>query len=622
MNKEIKVLLLGLMTIGMVVGCDQKPTNSVSSANLSSSEINQSENSSFIPSSSSDNVSSSSEALSSSDSSSSGVPSKTDWTSEEAAIMSANLHGVVLPYNGLEKSVVTYDEKSETVLIQGGEMTSGGLATYKDKLLTMGFELTGSAAAAYGLEKSVQTAEGERFVYVYMNCGNNTFYLEANDPYYYSFPVDEMNVLATYYFTSKYAIPAFEANYYEINTNEMAIFGYGTTIDENAYSTILTSADWSVRSDKDSQGFCLADSPDKAYIAAYQYSANYKVLVVYLIPTDSWNENLIKAFFTKYNCDYYGIPAFETNNGSYQFVESYNNDYYYENEFYSYIHAFMYVYGATSLDLLTYGNTLTTAGWDVEFTSTTYIKATKVIGGLYAARIEVEYKEDKGYVEMIIYPALDDLPSKYWPGAKIALLLGDDVSDVIPEYTGENSGFNIINDIFGTAVSVSVAKGTENAGIALYRQILEDDGWKRYKEEKYDNRFFYISPHEEIVVEVYYGGSKYVTIDFKRAPYKTWPAAKIAKVLGEGVTDILPALDGAISYDVINTDGTTKIDVECNDVPNTGLAYYEILIDAGYTVAGTDRNNYIHLRSPNNQLDVCFFKWEETILRITVNVVE
>ena len=525
---------------------------------------------------------------------------KTTWTEEESLVMSEHLYGVVLPFTGYEQSTVSYDSKNAQVIIEGGKTSQDDLLAYKNKLSTIGFEGMGSSPVAYALEKEVRTDAGRRFVYVYFCIDdNNDFYLVANDPYYYSFPTKIMDAVASVYFTSAYGIPAFTAEYYELDLDQLAIYGcYESTTDDGGYSDILREAGWNIRSQKDSQGFYLADSPDKAYIACYQYTQEYNALVIYLIPTDSWNNALIETFFKKYKARLYDIPVFECTNGGYQFIESENNDYYYETGNYSSVHAFMYVHGATLVDLFVYYLKLSDAGWNAELSSdSNYIKA-QLITIYGVANLEVEYMETKGLVELVIYPFQDELPSTYWPTGRIVDYLGEDVTDVVPEFTGENKGFTFLSDRWGGySVVVKVEKGTEDANVNSYKTLLTNSGWEPMTDR------YYISPNKQIAVEVYKGLAGEVTVYFSWAPFKEWPASKIAELFERsGYEETLPAIVGAQEYNILYWPGKFIIEVVCDNAEEVAEEFYYALQDLGYTSIST------YMVSPSGTFGIDFYR--------------
>ena len=113
---------------------------------------------------------------------------KKNWTESESLIMSSHLNGVVLPYTGSEDAVVSYSEEYDTVYIRGGSAASTDLANYASAMATAGFERISTTSYLY--QKVVNNGEGDRYVKVmFYPDEDNKFYLEAYDPYLYSFPI-------------------------------------------------------------------------------------------------------------------------------------------------------------------------------------------------------------------------------------------------------------------------------------------------------------------------------------------------------------------------------------------------------------------------------------------------
>ena len=255
---------------------------------------------------------------------------KTAWTDEEKAIMTAHLHGVVLPYTGFEESVVLYDEEAKSVLIQGGLLETNTLANYASLITAAGFKRVNSSSYVY--EKEIQTAEGKRFVRVGFMSNSGSFYLEAYDPYYYSFPTAFAKEIASSFFGSTDVPPAFEgADYYEASSSYVAIFCYlkSTTANDD-YTTLLKTAGWDVQDEK-KDGFFVAVSPDGKYAVCYLYNNELSSFDIYFGPVDFWNKSVVEAFFNKYNGYVVDIPAFNVKDAEYVFMESNLNEqaYYY-----------------------------------------------------------------------------------------------------------------------------------------------------------------------------------------------------------------------------------------------------------------------------------------------------
>lgn len=103
-------------------------------------------------------------------------------------------------------------------------------------------------------------------------------------------------------------------------------------------------------------------------------------------------------------------------------------------------------------------------------------------------------------------------PVAEWPAADIKALLPNSSKDSVPEYSGEASGYSVLNDSYGTAVMVSVEEGTEDAAIATYIDDLAEAGYV------FNEAFgVYVSPNAEIAIGApYMGTSGSFTIPFEQ----------------------------------------------------------------------------------------------------------
>ena len=247
-------------------------------------------------------------------------PGKKAWTDAEAKIMSDHLYGYVLPFTGSEEAVVAYDEENDAVTIQGGAADSNTLAAYAAKIVADGF--TNVNPQGYVFEKQVTVNTAIRHLRVAFANVESKFYLEAYDPYYYTFPAAFASEIATGAFDSNEVPPAFNADYYEVSSSDYGIFCYTNATDAaDTYTTALNTANWNVL-DELNQGYKVAVSPDGKYCVNYAYNDEYKSLDIYFGPLSYWNTKVIEDFYNKYNGYVINIPALNIANGEYIFKES------------------------------------------------------------------------------------------------------------------------------------------------------------------------------------------------------------------------------------------------------------------------------------------------------------
>ena len=537
---------------------------------------------------------------------------KRDWTSEEAQIMKDHLNDQVLPFTGFEESVVSYSDEEYKVLIKGGAYEEGYLATYANKLKADGYEKYFENANSIGYEKEFAVTDGVRHVYVYATFQEEQLYIEAFDPYLYTFPSSFVAWVSKNYFASEVSIPAFTADYYEIDDTRLYVFGYlSSTTDDAGYSAALTTAGFRVQAEKDDQGYYIAVSPDGTYCVAYLYTNG--ALRVYLEPVNFWNSVLIDQFFAKYGGEPVEIPALNVAGAQYQFVEWSQNELAASVGAYEYIHAFMIVYGAKESDLATYASILDDAGWEVDESGSIYEAKLEIfLEGI--ARIEFGFDASSNAIIVTIYFQLDPIPEVNWPATKVAELLGEDITDVVPAFTGTNKGFVVLNDTEGTAVMVHVAKGTELDSVAAYAQILKE---AEYTEVGVDAQgdMRYLSKNGQILVTPYYATSGSFTIAFRAAPLLAFPSDKIEAAF-DFAEDTVPAVENALEYNFQQSG--RLISIGCLFKNNTdakaALATYVLALeDAEYTVLGLDNDGDTHYDSKNGEFEVCPYVGNSTL---------
>ena len=474
------------------------------------------------------------------------APAKTDWTTAEKALMSDNLYGEVLPYTGFAESEVTYDSETRTLYIEGGAATNDDIADYKRLLQGNSFEFVASTG---NYEKKITTTDGDRYVDVYLGLNQGEFYLEAYDPYCYEFPTDFLEEYAYTYFSSLEAFPAIEADYYEASDYYGAVFCYMDPVqgkDEAGYTDILRANNWRILDEKDSDDYYQAVSPDERYIAAYLYNDYDGCLDIYFAPLNYWNANLIEEFFEFYEGTPFTVPALNIDGAGYQFQDPEDNlDYWYYNmpEF---IVAYMNVFGVSGDDLDDYFDVLEDEDWEVTGEDAFYT-AKKEIEDKGIARFEMDYYPTEGYLFFTIYFKLDPISNDEFPSEKVAKYFGPVVTDTLPEYTGENTGFTYCSDYYGDFVMVNVEEGTETNAIAAYIDILIENDY-----ELYTDGLRYISKNNQILVlvdrDVNTPGTFSIYLYKVSLLFNTWPGEQIAKSLAKGVKDTVPAYTEGYDY--------------------------------------------------------------------------
>lgn len=534
------------------------------------------------------------------------------WTADEAKIMSDHLHGVVLPYVNVENPVVTYNEQYDTVYITGGEVSSTQMTNFTNAMNDAEFSLSYNATAnTYSFNKTIETEAGDRFIKgTYYRDEEGKFYLEAYDPYYYSFPSVLIQKLIKESLVSEEVLPAFSADRYQLDTQNGAVYCYtSSTTAEADYTNILETAGWDISAGYNSETkFYSAVSPKEEYMVYYHYEGSpYYSLDIYVMPINYWNDKPIKAFYNKYTDYSINIPVLNVANAGYLFKESEINEIAQENGAIELIHSFLYIYNAKKADLERYVEILKDFKWDVSGSNTMY-KALYDIEGKGFVRIEVEYSAAYSAVIITFYAKLEPYPIEGWPYDEIAAILTEDVTDTLPAFEGENQGFAVLNDMWGTSVTITVEAGTENIALMSYQRTLLKNGYVQNGAIGSDP--IYISKNNQIWVNPYKGGTGLVTIDFKMME-NIWPKTGIANALNElfgNITEVVPAYPGAEKYALDKgTDALyILITLPSGTTAETAVTeYVTILGNNGFTENGVDADGDMHYLSKKGQLDIC-----------------
>ena len=535
---------------------------------------------------------------------------KTRWGDAEALLMQTHLYGEVLPFTGFATSKVAYSADGDMIVISGGVIEDNTFSSYEAKILAAGFKAASNTS--YKFKKTITTDNGDRFVQVFFGRGdNNEFYLEAYDPYYYAFPAAFMAYTVRTSFDSNVVIPAYEgADRYEISERDSAVFCYTNSTTALAdYRATLTNNGFTIE-DRLYNGFTMSYSTDRTFMILFNYDNNTKSLDIYAAPLDYWNGSLITGFFTKYNGEDVGIPSLEVTNGLYQFVESEYNQYFFEEGRPESIHAFMRIYNAAESDLTAYSTKIQALGWEI--TGNTVFTAKKLIEGKGVARFEFDFDARYNLITFTIYFKLDPLPGMAWPAEEIASILGSDITDTVPAFTGENNGFSVMTDAYGSFVMVELPQGTENVAAENYiNNVLIPAGYTIYG----NYLTVYVSPHNQILVQAYMGTSGSISITFKVAPFTTWPGTRLNRILNDmfgNITDTLPAYNGAVEYEIEEDYDAEEIyvyidtgDVEIADAVDAYITTLTTSTTNKYTYIGDDADGDPHYLSPNKQIDVC-----------------
>lgn len=613
MKRFTKVLLLGAIAIGMMTGCEfgkkssQAASVTSSSENTTSSILSTSSVSSAISSitsafssnSSSSAQSSSTQVSSSTPVSSSSVAPEITWTEEQRTIMSQHLNGIVLPYTGYEESVVAYDEEKEIVTIIGGSSEGNFVKAYADLLIANGFTKIQATEdeTAFVLEKAIVSEGSTRYVRVAVGAENGVLSIAACDPYFYTYPSVYGNYFA-YMIGSDYVAPAFEgANYYEIDPAASAVYCYleSNTMD-CGYTETLRTAGWKLASARNSKGYFVAVAPDYSYEINYIYKNTEKRFVIIFQMVATWQPNFFAEFFANNNAYAFEVPVFQATGASFLFMESGTN-------------ALVGVSGIRLADMQNYANKVREAGWKVsQNKDATSFQARLTIEDKGIALMSFGFDQQSNSGAIVVSSVLEPLPGTVFPSKEIAKMLGSFVTDVVPVYEGEATGYSAYRRGTNFYIRVEVEEGTEPAAREAYIHTILASGYDLEAGYTYT----YVSPNRQIFLQASgtaNSGALIITVWYVLDETETWPTEKLATIFGEDVVDVLPEYVGGDVYTLSpEENGELNLWVTLADDADYDEAvadYINILEANGYAHAYDDQDDDPHYVTENGQLDVC-----------------
>ncbi len=228
--------------------------------------------------------------------------------------------------------------------------------------------------------------------------------------------------------------------------------------------------------------------------------------------------------------------------------------------------------------------------------------------------LEVGYNDWYGCLEVVIKKYV--APATAWPTADIATLLGDKVTDTVPAYAGEATGYRILNDAYGKGVQVLVEEGTEEDAIAAYETTLLDANYTK-------NGDYYVSPNGQLTISLYVGTPGSFTIDITVDPFleavKTFPATELATFLTTydlGFSlDTLPDTAAGKGY-IVSTGMADGADYHYFSITVSGNAFaaydaiiYPLVTAAGYeyNASYSTANHIVYLNADNwHEVDVVY----------------
>ena len=420
----------------------------------------------------------------------------------------------------------------------------------------------------------------------------------------YPFPafsgVDARYSVSTYFYDDEPV--AAQINIYKATASEINTF----------LTTTLVEDGWDVSGDA-SEGNAAKAFIDLDGLAPVMFSKNgnaFTILLVFdlgIIPTPYFPSEAITNAFVRL-----GLPAFtltEPDGDGYTYEYRFNED---NLRYLNYQNLCLDDIRINNMNSTQFSNYITkieSDGWVGGLNQYGYYHYDKHFETeKLTAHIKLAFYSQENVAMLTIYYISDADPEEGWPTLTIAALLGHDITDVLPEYTGANSGFRLLNDYFGTAVQVMVEEGTEDAAIAIYEDILLANDYSK-------QGLYYYSKHQQIIVDVYCGTEGSITIDFRRNPHTdTFPlddlngfltAYDFGFTLSEPLADpsgngfeVTSGTDGGLHY--------YRIQVSGNRLSSYKSVLGPILTDAGYTLAQSTSNKVVYKNDDDRQIQIIY----------------
>ena len=346
------------------------------------------------------------------------------------------------------------------------------------------------------------------------------------------------------------------------------------------------------------------------------------------IPGPEWPTQDLQALFEEYDAAYYEVPAFVGENALFTAEE-----YLYYG--YIVIGAMVVVYNATDAEIDTYiETTLPGAGWTVEGDAE-YGSATKAfpdIGGVAT----VEFGMDGDEFLIVLEFDLAQLPFEEFPATEIAAgfqALGlPAFTLVVPDYEGINFNYKFDDgnlDYLDKPTLCYDYLKINNMTLEMfadYRSKMEANGWSTtdtalpynyYKHFEDLKLTAHIRVNHNISEEEGAKGVVTITIFYisELDPTETWPAEDIAALLGQDVTDVLPAVSFEGATFKMTKDGV-KVFIAAESQEALVTAYKATLATAEFTF-DEEKGYYT---SPNGQFAVKLAADEDGNLLIKLSI--
>ena len=392
-------------------------------------------------------------------------------------------------------------------------------------------------------------------------------------------------------------VPALDgADAYDLYTStELDVYGDASL--EEAYIAILEAAGWTQNpNSSDSYISPAQDIEVELYYNSY-YGCLELTFSKYIAPAAAWPTADVAALFPEGTKD--TLPPFEGAD-SYQVYDD--------------------AYGSGVTCFVGEGNEATAMA--------SYIEILEAAGFVEDTNKEGFYKSPSDEFRVELYKGTDGAFNievsliAHWPTSKVAdgiLTLDSSFTDVLPAHEGAEA-YTVSSTSEKLSVRCAYSTSAElNAALQAYEAALVAAGFEYAGVDAYDTPY-YNSPNDQFNVNPWLSSYGYLVIDVFAGlfvpPTAGWPAQDIAdflKSLDPTITDVVPEFEttGTFVFDDSGYYADLELGLAFDSSAEAKAAvttYQSILVEAGYTAAGTGYFGTIY-SSPNGQLEVCAYAY-------------
>ena len=390
------------------------------------------------------------------------------WTDSEEAAMKEHLHGIVLEPTSKDDMAAKWDDKAGQITVEGDWAEGSDLSDYaslytaENGWVEITDDFNVEYATAFIFEKAVETEDGTRYVRVYIYATDDghgsdlvyegVFYIVAEDPYVYAWPTAYFASITANY-RSDLELPSVEAQHYYVYYGLIVAY-YDSNEEDGGYGAILEAADYTVK--KDGEHYS-ALSPDGLFDVHFIYDDGELLIWVSDAIFDAWPAHVIAKYIAKYaerGAVDTGVPALVGEGLSFRFEDYYFNDSSLTDDID--LHGSVIVSGVKETVYNAYIETLTADGWVKLNETNGIVSYQKAADDGKVAHIKISYNSVAEQLTVDIYYVLRIDASNGWDAAAVAAMIaaivGADVTDVLPAYTGTIADIKLTSDTINITV--------------------------------------------------------------------------------------------------------------------------------------------------------------------------